>query len=182
MGAADSANEYVLRGENLMTTSDVHSGLTPLTTYTYQVRGVNDVGPGAWSSPVSATTLALPKTELYDIEALPGANYAVGPPNSDSPYRATLQTDESDGYPIRATVKFQVSALQPSGLPLGASDEDVTVTVKVKPVPDTMVEDSLGLDSSGLNIGETLQGLLTIRGVDEGERNFSLDVGVYLRH
>ena len=168
----DSAGAQVSTMAGVTGNSYMITGLSPITTYTLRVRGMNDVGPGAWAES-TATTRELSPEERYDIRILDDEDvppvYIVDPDNV-----ATITTTT---YPIEVEdVKLEVSALDGTGAPLGASDEDVTLTVEVTPNDQAEVLDSLGLDSSGLNIGETLQGLITIRGVDAGRRIFSLDV------
>ena len=168
----DSAGAQVSTMAGVTGNSYMITGLSPITTYTLRVRGMNSVGDGAWAES-TATTRELSPEERYDIRILDDEDvppvYIVDPDNV-----ATITTTT---YPIEVEdVKLEVSALDGTGAPLGASDEDVTLTVEVTPNDQAEVLDSLGLDSSGLNIGETLQGLITIRGVDAGRRIFSLDV------
>ena len=168
----DSAGAQVSTMAGVTGNSYMITGLSPMTTYTLRVRGMNSAGDGAWAES-TATTLELSPEERYDISILDDASvpteYMVDPDDVATIYTTTYSKRVDD-------VTFEVSARDDMGNPLGASDEDVTLTVEVTPNAQAEVVDSLGLDSSGLNIGETLQGLITIRGVDEGRRNFSLDV------
>ena len=168
----DSAGAQVSTMAGVTGNSYMITGLSPITTYTLRVRGMNSAGDGAWAES-TATTRELSPEERYDISILDDASvpteYMVDPDDVATIYTTTYSKRVDD-------VTFEVSARDDMGNPLGASDEDVTLTVEVTPNAQAEVVDSLGLDSSGLNIGETLQGLITIRGVDEGRRNFSLDV------
>ncbi len=140
---------------------------------TITVTATDEDGSGMSATSTIEVTVRLSPQERYDVSILDDEDvppvYIVDPDN--------VATITATTYPIEVEdVKFEVSALDQTGAPLGASDEDVTLTVEVMPNDQAEVLDSLGLDSSGLNIGETLQGLITIRGVDAGRRIFSLDV------
>ena len=130
-------------------------------------------------APPAATTGVTPEPvsapERYDIDALASSGYEVSD-DADGNSVATINASDERSFPIEEVVRFQVSADDEFGRPLGVGAEDVTVTVKVTESRTGMVQDSTGLDSSGIGTGVSLQGLLTIRGVDNGQRNFSLDV------
>ncbi len=62
---ADIATSTIAAGD----TSYSDTGLTPATTYTYQIRAVNSVGNADWSNEADATTDAAPPDAITDLAA-----------------------------------------------------------------------------------------------------------------
>lgn len=121
--------EYRLNGGVATTTTNFYnpntivSGLSPSTTYTVEIRGVNSNGPGAWSAVKTFTTPAT----VYYLDSFNRAdnNASLGTPDTGGPYvvqAGTWGVSSSQAYTPSSVAAAHVT------MDIGVTDFDFSAT------------------------------------------------------
>jgi len=118
-------------------------GLTPNTTHIYKIRGVNSIGAGAWSDPITITTYLLDtpsgistnesdtSIELTWNAVQDAASYQITL-NNGTPVTSNTTTYTFTGLTPETKYSFQIKAVSAAG-ESGLSDVITTYATPVKP-------------------------------------------------